>query len=93
MPSTFELAIVGDIIKPGDDQTLLNILKSRFDIFAPDHKIGVYHFQRITYRVIIDGTPERFEYLDNMIKAVKTHSPKYLRNWGYSIKVKFVESG
>lgn len=93
MPSTFELAIVGNMIKPGDAETLVKILTSRFEIFAPDHKVSVYHFMRIKYRVIVDGTPERFDYLDNMIKSVKTYTPKYFRNWGYSIKVKFVESG
>lgn len=93
MPSTFELAIVGDVIKPGDDTTLINILKSRLAIFSPDHQLEFYNFQRRTYRIIVDGTPTKFEYLDNLIKAVKTYTPKYLSNWGYSIKVNFKESG
>lgn len=89
----FELAIVGDGIKYGNDVILINILKSRFEKFAPDYQVRAYRFARLSYRFIVEGTPERLDYLDNMIKSVKTYTPKYFRNWGYSIRVKFEESG
>lgn len=93
MQGRFELAIIGDVIKPGDDEVLLNILKPRFKIFAPDYQVRVYRFGKLTCRFIIEGTTKRFDYLDNVYKSVKTYTPRYFRNRGYSIKVKFVESG
>lgn len=93
MPGTFVLNMTGRPLKTGAVDILLGILKSRFEKFSPDHEVNIIHFGRISFRIEVSGTPEKFDYLDNMMKSVKLYIERYLSNWEYDITVKYTESG
>ncbi len=93
MPGKFELVMFGNPITIGSPDVLVSILRSRFSQFSLDHKVDVIHFARISYRIVVTGTPENMNYLDNMMKAVALYIPRYLYRWGYDLSVNFKESG
>lgn len=93
LPGTFVINISGDQIETGAFDKLFNQLMPRFETFAPGYEVNVVTFARISYRMEIMGEPKRFDYLDNLEKSIKLYIVKYLKDWKYDIKVKFVESG
>lgn len=93
MPGEFVINISGDQIEAGAFDKLINKMKPRLEVFAPGYEINVTTFARIRYRIEITGIPQRFDYLDNLVKSMKIYILKYLKNWEYTVEVKFVESG
>ena len=93
MAGTFELIMNGDPITEGGAQVMVNILRSRFGTFSSDHTVDLIHFAGISYRIVVKGTPDNFDYLDNMMKAVNLYIPRYLRKWHYELEVNFRERG
>lgn len=91
MENTFLLKIEGDILNPGDQQLLINAIRPRIEHFSPDHEINVYGFLRSSYRIEVEGTPENFDYVDNMLSSVKLYIRRYLRNWKFVLNVSILE--
>ena len=93
MPGTFEINISGDQRVTGAFDKLFNQLMLRFETFAPGYESKIITFARINYRLEIKGEPKRFDYIDNLERSIKTYIGKYLTDWKYDIKIKYVESG
>lgn len=93
MPGNFILNITGSPRKTGAIQIFLGIVKARFEKFSPDHTVEIINFARINYRIEVKGTPERIDYLDNMMGSVKLYMGRYFSDWHYEIDVFYTESG
>jgi len=93
MPGTFAIQITGEIVKPGDQLVLINILRPRLDKFATDYEINIHGFLRKSYRIEIEGVPLHFDYVDNLIATIKLHVVKYLKYWTFNIKIDLIERG
>lgn len=92
MAGQFKLVMFGNPLQVGSANNLVNMLRTRLGQFSHDHNIDVIHFARITYRIVVTGTPDNFVYLDNVMKAVKLYIPRYFTKWDFEITVNFRES-
>lgn len=93
MPGSFTIQITGEIVKPGDQTVLINILRPRIDKFATDYEIDIYGFLRKSYRIEVKGVPLHFDYVDNLLASIKLHVVKYLRYWTFKIEIDLIERG
>ncbi len=92
MAGTFKIEIQGDVLRPGDQQLLVNALRPRVELFTRDYDISVFGFIRKSYRIEISGTPQRFENVDNFLSTSITLIKRYLSKWKIIIKINLIES-
>jgi len=93
MAGTFTIQITGDVLKPGYQQIFISVIRPRLDRFSTDYDVKVTGFLRKSYRIEVEGTPDNFDYIDNLIDSIKLHIIKYLRKWAFSVKVNLTERG
>jgi len=91
-PHEFEVKVTGNPLPGKDTSVFIKRVHARALRLDPNVVYDYRTFARIRYGMEWHGEIIDMGFIDNFYKSVVSYAEKYLLNWVFHIKIKYVES-